>query len=321
MKKEDFRLLVHTPAELGQEYLAWAERVRSDGGIRWGIEAIDRVVLPMRAGDEISIIGRPGDGKTSILAYLARQEAARIIERGAAEKQAVVYVTWEQSAEELEAFFHASSVQSIADIAWGRADLEKIREQAVRRASVPIWVIGHGIGRATRRAPRMTPDAVLGAIEAMEEDFGIRPTLMLFDYLQMIPVAYSSDRLQQVTEATIRIKELALRIGAPAVCGVQAKREVDARAVKLAEMDDGQWSSCIEQTSDKVFSLWRPARTEDRGSLIRLQDGTEYIVSDTLLIIRLLKQRGERGRHTWAMYFDPAYLKLAELETRYMEEP
>jgi len=34
------------------------------------------------------------------------------------------------------------------------------------------------------------------------------------------------------------------------------------------------------------------------------------------LIMRMLKQRFDRGRYTWAMYFNPALLRLAEMETR-----
>ena len=39
------------------------------------------------------------------------------------------------------------------------------------------------------------------------------------------------------------------------------------------------------------------------------------------LVLRLLKQRGDRGRHTWAMYFQPQFMKLALLETRQENMP
>jgi len=313
----DFRVLVHTPAELATEYVAWAERIQRDPGIPFGVQAIDQRVIPMRPGDLVSIIARPGHGKTSLLAYFAREHAKRIIANGAAEHEAVVYVTWEQSAEELEAFFQADGEHSISDIAWGRADLDVIKRQAVKRANVPIWVIGHGIGRANKRAPRMTPEAVLSAIETMEEDFNVEPVLMLFDYMQLIPVPGVRDRIQQVTEVPICIKELALRIGTPAIVGVQARRDVDDRREKIPQLRDAQWASSIEQTSDKVFGLWRPCQTEEPGTTLSIM-GTPgvHTVNDRLLIIRMLKQRGEQGRHTWAMHFDPAYLRLAELETR-----
>ncbi len=315
--KTSYRDLVHTPAELAVEHVAWAEHIKSDPGVTFGIQAIDKIVLPMRGGDLVSIIARPTMGKTSLMATFAREHARKLQALGAAGKdRAVVYVTWEQSAEELEAFFQADGKTTISDIAWGRVSIDALQAKAVKRAGVPIWVIGHGIGRAGKPTPRMTPDVVLGAIETMKIDFGITPSLMLFDYMQLIPVANAKDRMQQVTEVPIRIKELALRIGAPAIVGVQAGRHVDERDIKLPEMRDAQWSSAIEQTSDKIFGLWRPAQTERIGQTISIGDEA-HTVQENLLIIRLLKQRGEQGRHTWAMYFNPASLRLAEMETRH----
>ena len=321
MKKQtDFRILVHTPAELATQYVAWAEHIQADPGIKFGVDTIDRRVIPMRAGELISLIARPGHGKTSLLAYFAREHAKQIVERGAQEQEAVVYITYEQSAEELEAFFQADGEHSISDIAWGRADLDKIKRQAVKRAGIPIWVIGHGIGRANRKAPRMTPEAVLSAIETMEDDFGVKPVLILFDYMQLIPVPGYRDRIQQVTEVPIRVKELALRVGCPAIVGVQARREVDDRTEKIPEMRDAQWASSIEQTSDKIFGLWRPCRTEEAGCTLSIEGVVGiYPVNERLLVVRLLKQRGEAGRFTWAMFFAPEYLKLAEMEMRKVE--
>ena len=314
------RLLVHTPQELSAAYVEWAEQIQADPGIPFGIPVIDEKVIPMRPGNLTVFVARPGHGKTSVLAYLAKQEAERIMARGAAARECVVYVTWEQVAEELEAFFQAGGAYSISDLAWGRADLEEVRRQSVKRAGVPIWVIGHGIGRAGQKAPRMFPEVVLEALESMEADFGgVKPTLILFDYMQLIPIREARERVQQVTEAPVRVKELASRIGAAAVVGAQARQEVDDRAIKMPGLRDAQWASAIGQTADKLFGLWRPSLTEEPGTQIELEGGERFKVTPNLLIWRMLKQRFEQGRYTWAMYFDPAYLKLAELEVETKE--
>lgn len=320
MKDEAARRLIHTPAEMMTSFMDYAERAKADPGIPFGVRGVDSKMIPMRPGQLICILGRPGDGKTSILAYLAKQEADRILARGMETEEAVVYVTWEQAAEELTAFFLAGDKYSVSDVAWGRVKLDILRKQVVKGARTPIWIIGHGISRAGEKVPRMTPDVVLQAIESMRDDFGVRPTLMLFDYLQLIPIPNARERVQQVTEAPIRIKEVALRVGAPAVAGVQASRDVDSRAEKLAEIRDAQWASSIEQTADKIFSLWRPARTEPPGNYIETESGQQLEVTETLLLIRMLKQRMDRARFTWKMHFDPAYLKLAELETRRLDD-
>jgi replicative DNA helicase len=313
------RQLVHTPAEMMTELVQWAEGIQRDPGITFGIDAIDKVVIPMRPGNLVCIIARPGHAKTSLLVYLARQEARRILERGTQNTEAVVYTTWEQTSEELTAMLMADVDIDFSDISWGRASLDAIKRKAIKGVKQPVWIIGHGISRAGLSIPRMTPDLVLAAIESMRKDFGITPTMMLFDYLQLIPTRVAKERVQQVTEMPIRLKELAMRIGAPAVAAVQASREVDGRTPPLPELNDAQWASSIEQTADKCFSLWRPIKTMEEDDEVEVS-GTTYVVNETLLIVRLLKQRGDRGRYTWGMYFNPSLLKLAELETRHQSK-
>jgi len=320
--KADFSVLVNNPAELSASYAKWYHRISSEPGMRWGIPAIDKYVIPMRPGDLVGLVARPGHGKSSLLAYLARKEARRIIERGANEKEVVVYVTWESSAEELETFFLSDGKWSATDIAWGRVPYEDVMKRLVKRAALPIWTIGHSIERAGVPMPRMTLSAVLGAIETMQHDYGVKPVLLLFDYLQLIPAERASSRVEQVLEAPPRIKELALRVGAPAICGVQASRDVDKRDWKVPRAHDCQWGSSIEQAADKLFGLWRPIRTEPPGAKpidIEYEDGRvkTFVITDALLIMQLLKQRGDSGTRTWGLYFAPQYLKLAEMELAY----
>jgi len=141
---------------------------------------------------------------------------------------------------------------------------------------------------------------------------------MLFDYLQLIPVANTNNRVQQVLEAPPLIKELAMRVGAPAVCGVQASRQVDERKFKVPQAHDCQWGSSIEQASDKLFGLWRPIRTEPPDSepieIEYTEDSRTAVlnITDTLLIMQMLKQRGDVGRKTWGLHFAPQYLRLDE---------
>jgi len=156
----------------------------------------------------------------------------------------------------------------------------------------------------------------------MEADYGVKPSLVLLDYVQIIPVQRASERVNQVSEAVIRAKELAQRIGVPIVAGVQARREVDSYKVPIPEKADAQWASSIEQTVDKLFGLWRPTLSpgfKDKTIDLEEMDGS-LLVSPELLILRMLKQRFEDGRWTWALHFAPQYLKLCEMELRHYDE-
>ena len=312
----DYRGLVHTPADMAADYVAWAKARKEDPGVTWGVPAIDDHMLPMHPGELICILGRPGHGKSSILAILAHHQARRIVAAGEVGKKCVVYVTWENTAEETANFLLAGGDHSVTDVARGTIPMAQVEKESLRLLTMPIFVIGIGIGRMDTVRVRMTADVVYKAIQSMHEDFhGIRPSLLLFDYLQLMPAESHSQRVEQVSEAPIRIKELAMTVGAPAVAAVQAHRRVDDYKVKLPEMQDGMWASSIEQTADKMFSLWRPKMTEE-ALIIKDERDREYQVTENLLLLRKLKERFNQGRFTVPLYFDPAYLKLAEMEMR-----
>lgn len=315
MDKDSLRSLIHTPAELSAAYVRYAELIQENPGIPFYVECIDDKVIPQRPGNLTIVCARPGHGKTSIMAYIANRHAEAIRDAGRASKECVIYITWEQMAEELEAFFQARGSYSVTDFHWGRVPIDTVRKASLKRASLPLYIIGHSVIRTPtgKGIPRLFPSVVLAAIETMEEDFGVKPTLLCFDYMQIIPIERASDRVQQVTEAPVRIKEVAARVGASALVGAQARQEVDDRKIKIPGLRDAQWASAIGQTADKMFGLWRPALNVKAGSSIKIEDRS-FEVTETLLINRLLKQRGDQGRATWGMYFDPAYLKLAEME-------
>jgi len=310
-----FNVLVNTPAQLATNYAAWYKNVLDNPGVPWGIGSVDERVIPMRPGDLVGLVARPGHCKSSLMSFLARTEAKRIQARGKAETEAVVYVTWESSAEEIETFFTSDGEYSASDVAWGRVPYDTIMKKLVKRAAFPLWTIGHSIRRAGQPTPRMTLPAVLNCIEYMERDFGVTPTLLLFDYLQLIPVQGKLNRVEQVLEAPPLIKELAMRVGVPAVCGVQASREVDTLKVKIPQPQHCQWGSSIEQAADKLFGLWRPYQTEPKGTEpIEIHPGQFAPITPDLLIMQMTKQRGDQGRYTWGLHFAPQYLKLNEIE-------
>ena len=321
-QREDVRNLIHTPAELATNHLIDYKRRAAGGGVTFGIPAIDRFVIPMQPGDMSCIIARPGHGKTTLLARAAQHEADEINRRGTQESECVVYVTWETSAEELVNLFYAASDPAItgSDLSWGRTPVEQIEHKAAKFPVRKIFVIGHGIANAGKPTPRMTPEIVFEAIEAMQEDFGYRPVLMLFDYIQLIPIERNAKKVERVGEAANGIKRLAQRVGAPAMVGVQASRAVDARDDKTPEMGDAQWASDIEQVSDKIFGIWRPIITDNDKGRVIVRDGGEnkgLQITSNLAILKMRKQRGDHGQHTWFMHFKPQSLELCEMEIRH----
>ncbi len=106
-------------------------------------------------------------------------------------------------------------------------------------------------------------------------------------------------------------------MGLPIIIGVQARREVDHYKHQIPTLSDAQWSSSIEQIADKQIAIWRPIKTHDPSDEPFIEVGGNSFTNDeSLFVIKLLKQRFERGYGVWAVRFEPQTLKLHDYETR-----
>lgn len=304
------RFFVHSPADIAQSYVFWAEKLQEYAGVTYGC-VLDKFVVPLHPGDLMAVVSRPGHGKSSWMAYMARKTAWEIVERGA-ENEVVVYVSWEQTVEEIEAFFQSGRDYTSSDIAWGRVDLDVIRRKAVKRPGLPVWMFGESKRHEGIQRPRLTIDYVYESIEAMQEEYGVKPVLMCLDYIQIMPIAgRGMDRQTQVNEAVNEAKQLAVRMGLPIIIGVQARREVDTYKNPIPTLSDAQWSSSIEQIADKQIALWRPIKTRDPVDEPMIEiGGIQYQNDENLFVIKLLKQRFEQGYGVWAVRFEPQTLRL-----------
>ena len=309
------KMFLHDPATLARSYVNWAERLQKEPGITYGC-ILDKHVIPLHPGDIMAVVARPGHGKSSFMAYMARKTAADIVNRGAVGKECVVYVSWEQTVEEIEAFFQSGEDYSSSEMAWGRVPMDVIKRKSVKRPSLPIWAIGESVRHEGIKRPEMLIEYVYEAVRVMWEEHKVKPILMCLDYIQIIP-ADGRDRTTQVTEAMIEAKQLGKSVGTAILAGVQASRAVDSYASPIPTMSDAQHSSAIEQIADKQISLWRTARTHDPESNEWIEiDGKRYKNDEYLLIIKLLKQRLEKGFGAWGVKFKPETLEIFDYDQR-----
>ena len=314
----DFRSMLHSPAESSTAYATYYENLTKFPGIKWGISSLDKHMIPLRPGDVMGIIARPGHGKSTLSAYLARKTARDILARQS-KTECVVYVTFEQSIEEIEAFFQIDEAQySVTDFAMGKVDKNVVLRGAIKRMNLPVWLVGKSMMKRGR-IPTMTVSNVYRAIQTLEEDNGIKPTLIIIDYIQIVPVEKQSEKVQQVGEAIDRAKtELAMNCGCPVILCVQASRAVDKSKSKIPTAADCQWSSAIEQASDKLFGIWRPIlteKTELNAEKVKVRvNGNQIDVTSNLLIVKLLKQRFAAAGQIFPLHFAPEYVRLADIE-------
>ena len=283
-----------------------------------GLKSVDEHFNPLLPGDLVTVIGRPGNGKTGFMVRWAR-ERADFLSENKIKDRAVLYVTYEQHIEDLQSLqLAADQGVNVTKMARGELvgdDWTKILKAAVRRATMPIWYVGHSMANRKER-PHITPSVLIDNLQRLENDEGVIVDCVFVDYLQRIPF---DGRPESKTVGTMNVlddmKDFALALNCPFIVGVQAKREVDSRDVPIPGMDDGQWTSNIEQASDKIFTVVRPAKYANEGEMF----GSMIVQSYTQMLVTLAKQKlGPDNIATW-VYFDPAYNKLDELEIQHYD--
>lgn len=303
---------LHTPAQSSSNYVQWVEWLQKASRIDYGC-ILDKHIIPLHPGDLMAVVARPGHGKSSFMAYMAKRHAQNITLRGDANK-CVIYVSWEQSVEEIEAFFQSGEGYNSTDLAWGRVPLDVVKERSIKRVNLPIWMIGYSTRDAGKAKPPMTVEMVYETIRAIRYEYGYDPVLTCMDYVQKIPVLSKRSRTEEVTEAIFEAKRLAVDVGVPIIVGVQASRETDKRTDHIPTMGDAQWASAIEQEADKQIALFRPSKVLEAGDKFDIGDN-EYTVDNYLLVIKLLKQRFDAGSGVWPVHFEPQTLTITDYKS------
>lgn len=324
--KRDMRSIVFDPQRAGALAVDLVDALRKDksGGIASGIADLDMALLPFRPGELITVLGYTSHYKSGLMNWLSKQ-ALKTIDLES--NEIVIRITWEQSVEEDTLIWLAGDANlSVTRLARGLiddAEFVRLQGASVRRAVTPMWIVGHSQleSKEQRRArPRMTMSDAGMAIQYIVNEATaqqLQPRMIVLDYLQRIrpDVEDGSDKRQQMMEAVNRAKDAAISFGCPVVLGVQTSRDVIMRADKFPGINDGQETSNIEQSSDKMLAVWYPIKTEKEGSKI---DG--MLVTKNLLYVRLLKQKLGEAPVTAALYVDPERNILGSMDKKYTWE-
>lgn len=331
-EKRDYSTILFSPDELGMrtaDYLRY-RRDNSGNGVPFGLKALDKPIpgdkeeiryVPLMRGEVECVIARPGHGKTGTMVARARRRAQYLKEHGLDKTRAVVYITMEQSVEELNAFNIAADRRlSITKMAMGEisdAEWKACLEEGINRRYVPIWNIGYS-STTTAKQIRIDLDGIAGALRLIQDQHKKEIDLVFVDYLQRMPFDRAESKTIGVSDNLDGLKTMALQVfKAPFVVGAQATRDVDSRGkpgtgtdLPIPGMDDGQWTSNIEQTSDHVISLVRPRKYRQEGQ----EFGSVTVKGHAQMLVSVLKQKMGASNFARWIYYDPIYNKLDELE-------
>jgi replicative DNA helicase len=212
-------------------------------GVSTGFRDLDAKLAGMQDSNLIILAARPGIGKTSITLNIAQHVA---VSAGLP----VGFFSLEMSQEELVDRLLVGQ----ADIdAWklktGRLDekdFDKLSSAMGELAEAPLYIDD---------TPGITISEMRTKARRLQTEHGLK--LVIVDYLQLVHGRNLENRVQEVSEISQSLKNLARELKVPVMAISQLNRSVEARGTRKPQLADLRESGAIEQDADVVMFLYR----------------------------------------------------------------
>ncbi len=212
-------------------------------GVPTGFKDLDNKLAGMQDSNLLILASRPGQGKTSMALNIAQHV-------GVVVGLPVGIFSLEMSQEELVDRLLVGQ----ADIdAWklktGRLDekdFDKLSLAMGELAEAPIFIDD---------TPGISISEIRTKARRLQVEHGLK--FLIVDYLQLIHGRNLENRVQEVSEISMQLKNLARELKIPVLAISQLNRSVEARGTKRPQLADLRESGAIEQDADVVMSLFR----------------------------------------------------------------
>jgi len=252
-------------ADATKEALEVAERALNNGGhlsgFTTGLETLNAKIGGLHKSDLMIVAGRPGMGKSSLatnIAFAAARRFVRDVEDGIeAEKSAgapVALFSLEMSSDQLATRILAEeSGISSENLRMGKISQQEFRQLARAAAdlqSLPLYIDD---------TPGLTIAALRTRARRLKRQKGIG--IVVVDYLQLLQGSgkgsAGDNRVQEISEISRGLKQLAKELNAPVIALSQLSRAVEQREDKRPQLSDLRESGSIEQDADMVLFIYR----------------------------------------------------------------
>jgi len=287
-------------------------------GIVSGFEDLDNMLGGLQNSDLIILAGRPSMGKTALATNIAFNAAKYFSQED--DKGSVVMFSLEMSAEQI-------GLRILAE--QSRIPSDKLRKGELNENdSLKLQNSYQNINNLNfyfDDSPNLTVSELRSKLRRYKKNYNIK--LVLIDYLQLIkPEGNRDNRVNELSEITRNLKQLAKEFDLPVISLSQLSRQVENRDDKRPLLSDLRESGSIEQDADVVMFIYRESYYLQRNEPIRGADETqesyqkkhdtwkdrnEEVFNKAELIVA--KQRnGPTGKIE--LYFDDKYTKFLGIE-------
>lgn len=220
-------------------------------GIPTGYPDMDNILAGFQKSDLIILASRPSIGKTTLALDFARLIATK-------EKIPVGIFSLEMSADQLiDRMLAAQSGVDLWRLRTGRLkagegddDFQRIGNAMGSLSEAPIYIDDAGSANV------MEMRTMSRRLQS-EHNVG----LIIIDYLQLMEGRGGGDnRVNEISEISRALKQLARELNIPIVAISQLSRAVESRSPQIPKLSDLRESGSIEQDADVVMFLYREDR-------------------------------------------------------------
>ena len=212
-------------------------------GVPTGFKDLDSALAGMQKSNLLILAARPGVGKTTLALNIAQSLAVE-------HSRPVAIFSLEMSKEEL-----------VDRLLVAQADIDACKLKTGKLSEEDFTALSNAMG-VLAEAPLYIDDTPALSITEMrtrarrlQVDVGI--DLLIVDYLQLARSRHLENRVQEVSEISQGLKNLARELKIPVLALSQLSRAVEQRGEKRPQLADLRESGSIEQDADVVMFLWR----------------------------------------------------------------
>lgn len=219
-------------------------------GVPTGFKDLDNLLAGLQKSNLIILAARPGVGKTSLAVNIAQYLAVN-------EKRPAGMFSLEMSKEEL-----------VDRMLTAQADIDAWKLKTGKLSESDFTNLSNAMGELAEAPFYIDDTPALSILEMrtkarrLQVEYGI--DLLIVDYLQLARSRNLENRVQEVSEISQGLKNLARELKIPVIALSQLSRAVEQRGVKRPQLSDLRESGSIEQDADVVMFLWR----EDEDELV-----------------------------------------------------
>jgi replicative DNA helicase len=227
-------------------------------GLSTGYYKLDELTSGLQKSDLIIIAARPSMGKTTLAMNIAENVIIK-------QDKPVVVFSMEMPAQSLMLRMVASVGRiNQTHVRTGKLEYEefdKLNTSFLKLKDRPLFIDD---------TPALSPIDMRSRLRRLAREQG-EPALIIVDYLQLMQMPGNKEnRNTEVSEISLRLKQIAREFNCPLVALSQLNRGVDSRTDKRPNNSDLRDSGAIEQDADLIMFIYREEvydkETENKGN-------------------------------------------------------